>query len=452
MQKQKTIAKWLAVILLLTAVVASYVIASSVIKAKNEKTPFAGAIDESGGSHQQPEPAPEPIYSELPRSAEKIDGAVVAHLGGEGKDVPLARVDFYGKTFVFFESGSKEYDVKSEGIYIAVFEDSALAQTVKIAESAEKFLAATLTKNGIAVITANAKSTSLRLFDASLKILAESAIDIPLTCVKTYTANSALSLFATDGSFLYFFNVSTSLDAAKSNFVYPIDNARIDKVIKYPAGYLLFCTSSESSFVFSFSADRGFLLKQEYKGCELLQALPTVSDGESVIALLLKSAQKIEVKSVNTSGVQLASFEADGEMNGVLFKEANNLILLCGKNKYSLCSHLELQSETAVSIGSEITEFFPIDTSLSDAEFIPINGSSDRFIISFYGMFCLAKLSENKIDGLFLAKGEYADALVFSDGSFSLLFSAKNVNGFSYMCFGDTDVFLVTGKNVKESE
>lgn len=115
MQKQKTIAKWLAVVLLLTVAIACYVALSAVLPQKTKNTDIAGAND------SRPDETTEKVYSSFPRQSQSVDGAKINNVGGSDNDSLVATAYYEQKTLVFFKSDSSDRDVKNPGLYAACF-------------------------------------------------------------------------------------------------------------------------------------------------------------------------------------------------------------------------------------------------------------------------------------------------------------------------------------------
>ena len=108
MQRQKTIAKWLSVVLLTTIAIASYILLSTIGK----NAPSDSAVAGAGNTSQTDVPTPPIVYSTLPRACEFVKGFSVAHAGGSEQEEVVDYVDFCGKTLVFFSSNSVDRDVK----------------------------------------------------------------------------------------------------------------------------------------------------------------------------------------------------------------------------------------------------------------------------------------------------------------------------------------------------
>lgn len=131
MQKQKTIAKWLAVILLMTVAVACYIALSAIVGKNPDGNANVAGANEDKSQENVDNPTIKPVYSVLPRKSETINGASVAHAGGEGEEKVLDVFYFAKKTALVFHSQSKQYDVKEKGFYIAIFGGETLEKPLK---------------------------------------------------------------------------------------------------------------------------------------------------------------------------------------------------------------------------------------------------------------------------------------------------------------------------------
>ena len=105
MQRQKTIAKWLVIILLVTVAVGAYIMYDALY--------LGGDTAEGGSTTETPSPTPDPVpepeppyYTTLPRPVQNYGGIAVSHAGGEGDDVTLGTVFTAERVFLFFSSAS----------------------------------------------------------------------------------------------------------------------------------------------------------------------------------------------------------------------------------------------------------------------------------------------------------------------------------------------------------
>lgn len=136
MQRQKTVAKWLAIILLCTVAVGAYIMYDALYVDGGGQA-SAGA---DGGGNETPVPDPEPdppYYTTLPRVSQSYGGQKVAHAGGEGNDEFCETVFTAQSTLMFFSSDSLEFDCRGEGLYVAVFSDSQLNAVTRFADKGD---------------------------------------------------------------------------------------------------------------------------------------------------------------------------------------------------------------------------------------------------------------------------------------------------------------------------
>ena len=126
MQKQKTLAKWLAIILLCSIAVGSYVLYDALYldKDNNQATAVGGSGNDGKTDGEQTEGNEhQPYYTVLPRKAEKIDGISVTHFGGESDDTLQGVIKYADKRFCVFSSNSVEFDMREKGLSVALVDD-----------------------------------------------------------------------------------------------------------------------------------------------------------------------------------------------------------------------------------------------------------------------------------------------------------------------------------------
>ncbi|MDE7373566.1 MAG: hypothetical protein K2N18_05835 [Clostridia bacterium] len=379
MQRQKTIAKWLAIILLLTSIIACYIAFSSIIKNKTASAPdIAGAdADGSGGGTgtppkpETPEP-PAPTYSTFPRSPEALDGMSINHVGGEDNDILLDTLYYSGKRFVIFYSASTQYDVKECGIHIATFKDGELLSTTKIGEVEEVFITSSIVENGLLIITKTAVQTKLRLLNANLGVICENACPL-YSDYKLYVTSASARLYTLDDRYIYANTISKSLEVKRSSFVYPIDNGEI----LYTAGLnsydTIFVQTAVGVGFLTYTASDGFNLISELPNCKLMQVMPGTRDGNLVFTLLAKRNDGILIANVDGNLKQTASYTVKNAKTAVAMQSDNgNICVIADGTKTVLCSHLDFQSSSNIDI--------PVEA--ENPTFRAIDGENGTFIIS----------------------------------------------------------------------
>ena len=451
MQKQKTIAKWLAIILLLTVIVTCYFVFRAVIGGgKSPSTDIAGA-DNSGNNTTVTPPDDEivdpPVYSEFPRNAEIIGGVTVRHVGGENKERLLDTMYFGGKRLVFFASSSEQYDVHESGIHIAVFEGDKLSRTLKIAGTDEEFATVGLVQNGLLVVTKTSTDTKLRLFDGNCNMIASNSCPA-FSSYKLYLSGTSATLFATDKSYIYAMSISKTLDATRSNFVYPLDGGKLLYAMKFGTENTVIVQTKNDVGILTYSETSGFTFKTQLVNCMFEQLLPVVSSGKQALIISCKTSEGIQLFSINNTCAVSDSYLLKGESSAVcLPQENNNIAVLAGTKQYTFCSHLELQATSALSLDENI--YAALGTvNTDDITYQAVNGEANTFIMTSGNTFSILSYANGKVSHMFSAVGSSVQLVrepqTLGSSALSVLFNASSSNNFSYMCFGDDDVFYLT--------
>lgn len=471
MQRQKTIAKWLAVVLLLTVALACYIAFGTDVLKKNADN-IAGAGDKTNGdtsNGSQTEPIkPEPVYSTFPRPAELVDGAAVQHVGGEGNENYLESFYISDKLLVLFSTASEQYDVKEQGIHVARFDNDNLVSVHKICGNDEEYVCATLGATGIIVITKSNTATVLRVINSSCLVTAKNTAPL-YASYKLYTSGRELYMFACDNEFVYAHTISSNLDVSASNFVFPIIAAELKHVMQYGSDIMVCAQSAKDLTLLSYNKTKGFTYKNNYINCEFVQLMPTVADSKQAAVLLLKTQKGLTLRGIDINYVTKYEYEADGEETGVIYKEQSTFKLVTPKKAVALCSHLELINETQLT--GFVSKDSPVDGenyALTNAKiheelnlgntlrFEYINGAKDLFIAYAPSGFALCRMSNDKINVLLSARSDskkighlaFADKRTALEGKVTydtvLLFNATVQNDFAYMSFGKNDLYAIS--------
>lgn len=272
MQKQKIIAKWLAVVLLLTVAIACYVGLSSIIKKDGDNV--AGA---NGTEQNQGEITVSKTFSVLPRACENVGGIKVNHVGGSGNEKVLKTLFCFSKTLVIFCTDSDDRDVKEKGIYIAAFCDNTLEKVVKIASDNESFLDCSQSRNGLVVFILSPSGTRVVTLDESLSVKARCTTK-KYTLLTTYLHANELNAIAYDGNEMTNVFVGDNLEISTDNFVLSQTDIVDIKVIAYCENVMIFANTADTAFCATYNRNTGF--RQSFtqikarlcKSCPLWQA------------------------------------------------------------------------------------------------------------------------------------------------------------------------------------
>lgn len=440
MQKQKTIAKWLAVILLLTVAVGCYIALNAILKNSSDVGNVAGANADNDQPNDTitptPTPTPQPVYTTLPRKGESVNGMTVQHTGGEGEDILLDSVYSNGKRLIVFSTSSNQYDVKETGLYIAVFEKSSLNEIVKIADDSEKYISATQTAYGLLFITQTSSNTVFRLLSSNLKIL---AINMGKLYGQIAIVNHGgiTKILAHDGGFLKLIEISSSLKLVENNFVYQSQDITLDEVIAYGEDILIFAQSGNDAWLLRFNQKNGFSLKNNIINTDFVQILPYFYNGTQMFFAL----------SFDSDGAQIICFSTEFEImeratipslsNGVLLANDSGITLCSSKDIITFCAHLDVLSQTKT------------DSDFGDCIFQPIMGLNNAFLARYEDMTKLCKLNDKSVESVFdcnCQSGKFiVEKCVPQDSAYNtaIMFTAGSLNSFAYMNFGKTDVYML---------
>ncbi len=447
MQNQKTMAKWLAIALLLMVAIACYVVLSTVLKKDNTVLDTTASASETQANEQNISPAPSepkhiPVYSSFPRRAERIGGMLVNHVGGENADTYLASYSFQEKTLLFFSTSSTEYDVKEQGIYLAVFSGDYLLSTSHLAGKDESYLASILTKSGILVATKMDAQTVFRLLSLDGDVTATSfAMKFDSLALTLDSSTKEVVCFGADESFLYQYSVDENLKAIRSNFVYTIIAPTICEVLNYGNYKLIFVQNEQGIDILSFSQNTGFTRRNRLINTSFVQILPNTSNATQSFTLLAKrkdtSGDSMLLASLDANANMLSSYLANEVSSGVIKQENEQVLLFTENEKYQFCSHLELVSKSQYTTDNSI---FVSKVKLENVE------GTDLFVRSDGISFQVVDKASNV---LFFAKGKnvFAEYVRSYDSAeptnLRLVYEGKSNDNVSYMAFGDYDVMIV---------
>ena len=447
MQNQKTMAKWLAVALLLMVAIACYVVLSTVLKKDNSISDTTASASETQTSEQNVSPEPTepehiPVYSSFPRRAERIGGMSVSHVGGENTDTYLASYSFQEKTLLFFSTLSAEYDVKEQGIHLAVFSGDYLLSTAKLAGKEETYLASILTRTGILVTTKSDTQTVFRLLSLGGDVLATSfAMRFDSLALTLDSSTKDVVCIGADESFLYQYTVEDNLNAIRSNFVYTISNSTICEILNFGNYKLIFVQTEQGIDIVSFSQNTGFTRKNRLLNSTFVQILPNMSNSSQAFTLLAKRQEErsdsLLLVSFDSTGNMLSSYLANGVSSGVLKQDNEQVLLFTDSEKFQFCSHLELVSKSQYIVDDSL---FVSKIKLENIE------GTDLFVrtdgISF-------QVVDKASTVLFSSKGknvfaEYVHPYDKAEPTgLKLIYEGKSTDNVSYMAFGDYDVMMV---------
>ena len=442
MQNQKTLAKWLAVALLLMVAIASYVALSAILKKENSSASTTAVASENSEETQQPADVQTieektPVYSTFPRHAEQIGNTTVQHVGGESDETYLATYRFDQKTLLLFSSKSTEFDTKESGIHIAEFQNDYLMATHLISPD-EKYLASILSKNGVLVVTSSNSQTIFRTIDQNCQVVATSFTDkYESVLLAIDPSNRNVRAFAADNTFLYALTVDDTMTITKSNFVFQAQNAQLFSTLNYSQNTLVFLQNQSGCDVVSFCTTSGFSLKNRLLNYRFVQILPNSSNTNFAFCTLLESTNLQEksclVCTFDTSQNMIASHPLQGVETGVLKQVDETILLFTNDSKFEFCSHLELVAQSK----------YVADNSLFVSAITVKNIDGTSLFVRTDGI--TFQIVDTALKAVFSAKGKNVQIDFSSTAAnrLHLVFEAKNNDALTYMAFGGYDVFLI---------
>ncbi len=465
MQKQKTIAKWLAVILLMTVAVACYIALSAIVgKDPDGNANVAGANDDKNQENAD-DPTTKPIYSVLPRKSENVNGATVAHVGGEGEEKVLDVFYFAKKTALVFHSNSEQYDVKEKGIYIAIFGGETLEKTLKIAEENDKYLSSCQTKNGVAIFTCDGAKTNVKIYDSDFDVSCENTLDA-FDEIKANYYGENIEAFCVKNGKIKRLTIDDSLQIESDNFVLQTTAANVVQTIKYGNSTLLFLQDRQTAVGVTYSSNSGFTKRFSYDKHHILQVMPVIQSNVQCFAILFETQNGLQVSLLSQTLNENAEYNLNGENFGALYRCENGLKILLKNRIIRLCSHLEFISETPLSdiIVSSENNFVSSEKTLENANdltsqngaislekatnFSCVSQEENMLVARFEYFDCLLKLDNDDVAAA--ATFKYAEnvfattSIIDGQNKLSIFFDADSASSSTYMCFGKTDAFFLS--------
>ncbi len=446
MQRQKTIAKWLAVILLLTLAVACYVALSAIFGDRSTHGNIAGAQDktdsdangslppagEDDGDSDAPSEGEEPhipVYSEFPRSAVGVGGLDVINIGGEGEDVLLDRISCFGKDILIFDSASKEYDVKESGLHLAAISDGALEGTLFLAEN-EEYMDCTLCTGGLLVVSRSQAQTVLRLVSREFKVTLKNVLPRYESC-KLFTSAGTLRLYAANRTEVSVYTVSKTLSASRSSRVAKVEGAEVAYIMPAGKSDMLFLQNDNGISVCTYSQNEGFILQSELLNCRFKQVLPISYDSTQGFAMLSSNDGGYSLTKLDLNGKQDSTTPIDGANTAAVFMDGSNIMLLSDQNLYTFCSHLEQTACAAIEKNALIEGRELYATTGGTLYAAGKEGSS------------LLVLEGNKLKEVLALPSVAAPIVIETKSGISVVFDSADA-GLGQLGFGAKDVYFVT--------
>lgn len=458
MQKQKTIAKWLAVILLVTVAISCYIVLDAIFLKDNNSNQNVADAKQDDNAHASdnnanlpndiaPTEPILPVYSTLPRNCENIKNMQVAHIGGENQEKLLGAIYCFGKTLVIFSTLSEQYDVKQCGIYIGVYDDMTLTKVVRVCDVTSLYLGAVQTSGGLMIATSDENATTLSLYDQSFGISCQSTL--PKLNSIAFNANSkGVSAFIYDGKFLKCATLNSSLEASISNYIFECEDLSIESIIPYGTSTYLFCNHKDGATILSYSQNNGFIKHNYYDKHSIEQVLPILQSGQQAFVLLTKTDENLNVISLDCTLKQNGVYTLKKAQNAVLYQASNDIEIVTDNGIVNLCSHLDFISSTPIEIEDEIGKRSDEFSSNSTA-FLSVENLNNLLVVCNQNDVFLYKKTDNIFTQILSINTNETPLFMTGKNSqnqeyIKLFFNCDLQNSFAYMCFGNLDVFTIS--------
>ena len=340
MQRQKTVAKWLAVVLLITLSVGCYVVYDAFVAGSRGGASAGDGAPPAGSPEEDEVLVPPP--SEFPRSADSYLGLTVSHIGGEGDDIARAAVFAGDKTAVFFSSDSRGHDAAGEGMYLALMTDSELLSVTRIEGGAgETPVAAANTGRGVLLLTKSEEGCAARLFGTDFRLLSRAGIpSFDDALIRTY--DGVTRVFYIDSRGINSGTLSASATLLPDQNFLPGSYAKLHECYAADGVYSLIAASDAQGLtVAGFTQNGGFKVRYSAKNRSFVQFVPLATDEGAGFAMLSSDGSGLRLGAFSPGGEETASADIDGAANGYLFSDGNTLRVLAGGRLYTYCRHLD---------------------------------------------------------------------------------------------------------------
>lgn len=435
MQRQKTIAKWLVIILLCTLAVGAYILYDALYvgdlggAAADDVIPPGENDDPTPSDPIEPDP---PYYTELPRDTQNFAGMNVGHAGGEGTDTVLDTVFTSDCVYVFFRSSSAEYDCRGAGLYAAVFKDNSLAAVTRFGESTDSFGGAKQTADGVAAAVSDEKNGRLVAFASDGSIKGETALP-SFGSAYLLLSGSVLFVFSSDGTALQCTSVARGLTATVIPFRLSGGHTVREGLVTAD-GIILVAEKDNDLCVIKFSQNEGFMTQLTYTETSFMQIVPLAGEEGAAFALLGKTAAGLRLAVFDAECRSEAETVIEGAENGVMFGDGVSLTLVRTGVTETYCRHLDLISSSPTS--AVIGDIVAVRSSGNVRFYASVgdDGGMSVFVATDGGEF--SSLMECVFAG-----GTLSSAV--TDGKLLLSFSTSSTEGIFFENFGDTDAYFV---------
>ena len=363
MQKQKTIAKWLAIIMLCSVAVGSYLLYDALYVKKTNNQATADDVvntpnndDLQNGDEVDDTPPHLPYYTTLPRPYEVIDGIGVTHFGGEGDDTIHSVLNYGGKRMAIFSTNSVEFDVRQHGLSVAVIGDG--VEEVKHLASAT-YIDGIMSSNGLLILTKNDDGGRVYLLDKSGDICGQ--LTLPeITNGDLYLSGGEVLLFYISKGYLYCNKILENMVVQTSPFMLKTDCDTLHQIFDTPLGQGLVAGASDTTKIYTFEHNKGFkLLFSQDK--LLFKQIITAGTASSCNYVFLGISSATPTLISFDSAFQVVGVKTVTEAtDGVIFPYGDGVCFQGNGICATYCKHLDQISEITTSLTFEnVVSYLP---------------------------------------------------------------------------------------------
>ncbi len=432
MSRQKTVAKWLIVILLTTLAIGCYVAFDTLYKPDNVTA--SGNDGNNGAVPDEKPPVHIPYYTELPRANDDVRGISVAHVGGEGSDAVKAAMTVGTVTLMVISSDSDEYDMRGDGLYIAAIRENALLSCVRFTEENEKVLSFKTAFNGVVLLTDKEESAKLYLFGYDGVQKAECEIENADDGVLYYHSNiRELWYYGIFGGRLTAAKVTANLALEYDNLFLQTDKTVISEIFPNKHGIMLVLSDDSGCDFVSYSQYQSFNTVKSYTEMRFMQIDSIKTDIGTGYVILGAAEDGLVITAVDAEFKQTARAFLKDENSAVMITGETDLALLSSKGFYRFCHHLDLLEKSVHSMSGE-----PFYTrSIKDRKIVITRRETGLAVYEFLTPQSFLVLLD--VDGVSDVCG-----IELNEKHISLSFTAHSANDVTYANFGKSDAFYVT--------
>lgn len=352
MQGQKTAAKWLAIILLVSISIFSYAMYDSFFVSDGGQVQGADNNNDNNNNNNNLPPdddalddLPQITYSEFPRAAVNFDNATVQHTGGTAEEVLLSSHYYQDKTFAILKTRSNSFDFKAENhLAIALFEKDRLVKTVSFSEKDEVFLDSNINKNGIHIVSKTiSNECKLRLFSFNAEEVQNITLNLSNETIlgaKFSSEDNIMNILIATNSSLYLKSLNSVF--AISDFCPPYSsaNASIVEIIKYKQSFVIALNTQSTSEILMASSS-GFEVVKTISGGNALSLNVFSENNFPCYFVTQKTVAGITVKKLDFAFLNAGQFEIANATSAIVSKNGSYYIIAANSKLYFLCSHLD---------------------------------------------------------------------------------------------------------------